>query len=243
MPKSLLAQNATRDRASYPGGKNAGGTWQWIVGLMPPHVAYCEPFAGSAAVLRRKPPALRSVALDRDRGVTTWLRQLQIPGVKVRCGCGLRWLRSHARSLDADWLVYCDPPYLASTRKKLKLYRYEWSDGHHRQFLRCATSLVCRVMISGYAAALYEDALAGWRRYEKPVMTRGGTWRTEVLWLNYDPEPGILAVAGEPVPGDNFRERERIKRLVTRWKKNYAKRPPAERKAIISALLAAVDPT
>lgn len=27
----------------YPGGKNAEGTWQWLLSQMPPHARYVEP--------------------------------------------------------------------------------------------------------------------------------------------------------------------------------------------------------
>ena len=37
-----------------------GGKWRlapWIIGHLPPHDAYCEPYGGAASVLLRKPPA------------------------------------------------------------------------------------------------------------------------------------------------------------------------------------------
>ena len=40
----------------YPGGKNAPGTWQWIVSMLPTHSVYVEPFVGSGAVLRHTSP-------------------------------------------------------------------------------------------------------------------------------------------------------------------------------------------
>lgn len=40
------------------------------------------------------------------------------------------------------------------------------------------------VVLSGYASALYDDALPGWRRTETRALADGARERTEVLWLN-----------------------------------------------------------
>jgi len=50
----------------YLGSKAASGTFQAIIAVMPPHDTYVELFAGSGAVLLRKPPAARSYAVDLD---------------------------------------------------------------------------------------------------------------------------------------------------------------------------------
>lgn len=42
---------------------------RWIVGLLPPHTVYCEPFAGSAAVLFAKPKSEIEVIADIDAGI------------------------------------------------------------------------------------------------------------------------------------------------------------------------------
>lgn len=50
----------------YLGSKAASGAYQAIIVRMPPHDTYVELFAGSGAVLLRKPPAARSLAVDLD---------------------------------------------------------------------------------------------------------------------------------------------------------------------------------
>jgi DNA adenine methylase len=100
----------------YPGGKNAGGTWQWIAAKFPTHSLYVEPFAGSFAVGRRKPPALRSIAIDADPGVVAWLEKL--PGVEAIHGCGIEWLETVGHDLAADAVVYCDPPYAPDSPRR-----------------------------------------------------------------------------------------------------------------------------
>ncbi len=50
---------------------------QWIVDLMPAHSAYVEPFAGSAAVLLRKPRSTKEVLNDWDDDVMNFWRVLR----------------------------------------------------------------------------------------------------------------------------------------------------------------------
>lgn len=234
----LTAQLA---RGNYPGGKNGAGVWQWICGLMPTHAYYAEPFVGSGAVLRRKLPALRTVALDVDPSVAAWwTKQVKWPGLEFTRGCGLQWLEAaQAQELDDDWLIYCDPPYPHATRNpgKLKVYAQEWDDAQHARLLAVVKSLPCLVMVSSYASPLYDRALHGWQRQTRWCMTRGGK-RQEVLWCNFVTPAGPV-VAGEVgrVTGDNWRERERIGRKQQRWQENYRRLPRHERRAILAGLL------
>jgi DNA adenine methylase len=48
----------------YDGGKNGSGVYQRLICMMPPHELYVEAFAGSAAILRRKRPADKSIAYE-----------------------------------------------------------------------------------------------------------------------------------------------------------------------------------
>ena len=103
-------------------------------------------------------------------------------------------------------VVYCDPPYVRSTRKKEgKVYDYEMSDSDHERFLKVAVSSPAMVMVSGYDSELYRDVLetdAGWMRLEKNHVVVRGNMRivrdqhrvTEVLWVN---EGVVDAVKGE----------------------------------------------
>lgn len=222
----------------YPGGKNAEGTWQWLVDRMPPHSLYVEPFLGSGGTLRRKIPALRSVGIDRDSEVVAHWKRVRFPGLSVVLGCGIEWLAEHVEALaGSDALVYCDPPYLLSTRVKRNLYRCEMSDADHRRLLDVLLALNCRIMLSGYASALYDRRLSGWRRAEREVMTRGGTWRTEILWENFDAvEVTDYALRA---PGRDYRERERIKKRLARWRRKFQNMPDYERRAVLAELVRA----
>jgi DNA adenine methylase len=133
---------------------------------------------------------------------------------------------------DRTTLLYCDPPYLGSTRTRA-LYNCELLEAHHHSLLlRLLRNLRCMVMISHYPCTLYDDGLKDWRRLEYRCMTRGGP-RLECCWLNF-PEPALLH---DPrFAGDGFRARERIKRKIFRWRSRFAAMPAAERQLIASAL-------
>lgn len=64
-------------------------------------------------------------------------------------------------------------------------------------------------------------------------MTRGGV-RTEKLWCNFQPS----AVHWASYAGEDFTDRQRIKRKAGRWARMYGELPPGERLAVLAALLA-----
>jgi DNA adenine methylase len=97
----------------------------------------------------------------------------------------------------ADAVIYCDPPYLDSTRSALTKrrgadYAVEYaSEAEHRELARALRSTPAAVLISGYPSPLYEDLYAGWWRIERPVdkpssLTSGGRAArgVEVIWAN-----------------------------------------------------------
>ena len=151
----------------------------------------------------------------------------------------------HANALDflsacrlrGDEFIYLDPPYLMSARKSQRnLYRHEFgSEQEHLALLKLIRSLPCKVAISGYWSELYADRLWGWRTCSFQAHTRQGM-ATEWLWLNY-PEP--VALHDYRYLGQNFRERERIKRKAKRWVNRFLSLDTLERYAIVSELSAA----
>lgn len=88
-------------------------------------------------------------------------------------------------------LFYLDPPYLPATRSpKMRsgapqhAYAFELDEPGHEKLLAAASGLAGAVIISGYASALYDDALSGWRRLERKTLADHAADRTEILWIN-----------------------------------------------------------
>jgi len=89
----------------------------------------------------------------------------------------------------ADVLHYVDPPYLPETRSSHCFrsghgYRHELSLDDHVALLEALQELKGMVVLSGYASALYDGTLAGWRTVDKATHADGARPRTERLWLN-----------------------------------------------------------
>jgi len=61
-----------------------------------------------------------------------------------------------------DELVYCDPPYLPSTRRRARLYRHDYSESDHVRLLEMLQKVPCRVVLSGYPSELYAERLRDW---------------------------------------------------------------------------------
>lgn len=219
----------------YPGSKNQTGVWSWIVHHLPAHAFYCEPFVGSGAVLRRKPPALASIVCDVEPTVIEWWRSLAWPGVKVRQECGIKWLEVHADEVGPDWLFYLDPPYPLGTRTKKSIYSNELTDDDHQRILAAISGTAARVIVSSYASPAYTSALASWYRSDQRTQTRGGP-RTETIFCNFDPRESARAHPSI-LPGRTWRERERVKRRVARWRENFRTMPRYEREAVLAELV------
>ncbi len=198
---------------SYPGSKGQAGTFQTIIGQMPPHSVYVEPFFGSGQVFWRKARAASSIVFDKRPDLIA--KAGAEAGVMARPGDALELLPALAPALTADTVVYCDPPYLLSTRSRQGrfYYEHEMTDDHHASLLALLQALPCRVLLSGYPSDLYRSQLQSWRCISYRTRTRGRSV-TECLWCNY-PEPATLH--DWRYAGKNYRERLYLKRLAKRW--------------------------
>jgi len=163
-------------------------------------------------------------------------RHFQRCQLEVRVDDGLAFLEHPDSSLYlamGSTLVYLDPPYLRSTRSSSRsLYDHEMSDTDHVRLLHWCRRAQCMVMLSGYWSELYARHLRDWRLIRFQAMTRGGP-AEECLWMNY-PEPTALHDYGHL--GEDFRERERIKRKRTRWVEKLKKMPMLERRCLLAAI-------
>jgi DNA adenine methylase len=84
-----------------------------------------------------------------------------------------------------DVLVYCDPPYVRSTRSDT-YYAHEMSDEDHEELLETLLAHPGPVLLSGYACDLYDATLLkeGWLRETRTARAEKGRVRMEVLWGN-----------------------------------------------------------
>ena len=113
-------------------------------------------------------------------------------GVVIECRPAVQVMHAH----DGDGTVhYVDPPYLPETRDRGRDYRHEMTRSDHVDLLDCLRSLRGVVVLSGYASALYDDALNGWRRIEIKTVADRAAPRTEVIWCNFADATPLFAAA------------------------------------------------
>ncbi len=214
---------------SYFGSKATSGLCQPIIAMMPPHDTYIETHLGGGAIMRRKPPALRNIAIDLDSKALGSF-ECEYPVEKMH-GCAHEFLSEYV--FHGRELVYSDPPYLHYTRTSNRRYRFDYEEQDHIELLELLKVLPCSVMLSGYPSVLYDDLLTDWGSLELQVMNQGGV-RTEKLWFNFIPD----RVHWPRYAGRNFTDRQRIKRRAENWGKRYQALPRAERLAVLSSIMA-----
>jgi DNA adenine methylase len=87
-------------------------------------------------------------------------------------------------------LVYCDPPYVHSTRVDTAAYHAEMNDKEHRDLGAMLNKCKGKVVVSGYPSALYAEIYKGWNRVQFDIANHaaGGKSKareTECLWMNF----------------------------------------------------------
>lgn len=208
----------------YDGGK--GVSFPHLINLIPPHRKYVETHLGGGAVMRNKLPAAHQVGIDLDPQVINLWRQDLAHHCDIIQGDAVDSLST--MRLNADTVIYADPPYLAETRRRVRVYRCDYSAKDHERLLECLVSLPCKILISGYPSKLYERYLAGWDVYRFEAKTHVGM-REEWVWYNY-PKPVVLH--DDRFLGNNFRERELIRRRQERLRSRISDLTEAEQASL-----------
>jgi site-specific DNA-adenine methylase len=210
----------------YPGGK--GKCYQRLINMMPPHQTYIESHLGSGAVLRNKKPADRNIGIDLDPVVhEMWASTSVAPDFERVQADATEFLANF--SYTGDELVYADPPYVASTRRRIKVYRFDFSERDHRRLLMVLRELPCKVMVSGYESPLYNEILEGWRKTHFPAKTHTEV-RQECVWMNF-PEPQQLH--DTRYLGNTFRDRQTIARRQERLRTKIGSMDAVERSDLV----------
>jgi DNA adenine methylase len=120
---------------------------------------------------------------------------------QIECADGVDVLR---RYCTPDSFAYCDPPYVAQTRRRTGGYTHEMSVEQHAALAKAILELPGKIMLSCYWHEVYEPlVVAGWRRIDIRRACPGAArarhtriegagaasskqHRIETLLLNYD---------------------------------------------------------
>ena len=112
----------------------------------------------------------------------------RLRGVQIECRPAVEVIR---RFNSPKVLIYADPPYVLHTRHG-KQYRYEMDDEGHEELLDALLAHKGPVLLSGYDNSLYNDRLQGWHREEAVSYSQTASRKTEVLWMNFEPEEQMM---------------------------------------------------
>jgi site-specific DNA-adenine methylase len=151
--------------------------------------------------------------------------------VELINGCAYGFLADY--DYQGSELIYSDPPYLMRSRSSGRRYRFDYDEQDHVELLELLKRLPCRIILSGYPSALYDELLVGWRTVELQVMNQGGV-RTEKLWFNFT----VDRLHWASCAGRNFTHRQQIKRKAANWARRYEALPRAQRLAVLAAMMA-----
>lgn len=107
--------------------------------------------------------------------------------VQIECDDALEVIKRYD---NAGCVMYIDPPYVTSTRRHSKVYKYEMDDQAHRLLSDVLHGCKGQVALSGYNGSLYDELYADWDKtvFDEKMVGSAARKRgaQEVLWCNYD---------------------------------------------------------
>jgi site-specific DNA-adenine methylase len=212
----------------YPGGK--GKCFQHIINIFPPHTTYIETHLGGGAVLRNKRAAAHSIGIDKDEQIISYWRTNYAELAEYVHADAIDFLRIYP--FKGSELIYCDPPYLSSTRKRARVYRHDLTEADHCALLDVLVQLPCLVVISGYPSELYHSRLQSWNTVTFSAKAHDSV-REECLWANYRfPE----RLHDMQYFGATYRERQNFKRRMERLRKRIQRLTRPEQHQLVQWL-------
>lgn len=107
----------------------------------------------------------------------------RLRGVQIECRPAVELIEKFNAP---EVLIYCDPPYVLSTRRG-KQYRCEMTDTDHLELLDALKRHKGPVIISGYPSDMYDAELTGWHRESCTTTDQLSQTKQEVLWMNFEP--------------------------------------------------------
>lgn len=110
---------------------------------------------------------------------------------------GIQFLHRDAREIielftdTNDCLIFCDPPYLHSTRAHQSGYAHDSNTALHVETAGLLNKVKGYAIVCGYSQdadgkdnEIYRELYAGWTRSDKEARTNSGGKRIESLWLS-----------------------------------------------------------
>lgn len=231
---------------NYRGNKGVQGLYQFIINRIPACDTFYEAFAGSAMItekvfgtagtdnndcmIRNNGSRVRPVINDCSGSLCLALRE-KFPHPTVIYNLPAVQLLSTLVARDKTAFVYCDPPYLISTRgSSRRIYKHEMSEADHIAFLSMVHTAAFNCMISHYDCKLYNRFLKNWNK-EKFLVSYHGKVVEECIYYNYNKPSKLLTYK---YVGSDCWDRQRVTRKINRLVTKLNELPELERNAVIS---------
>ncbi len=215
--------------ASRFGSRATSGPSQATIAAMPPHDVYIGPFPGGGAIMRRRPPAIRSIGIDPGRRA---LEGFDGDGAaEPRHGCALRF--PGAFPFQGRGPACRDPPHLQATRRSGRRCRHGPDDAAHVAPLTLLKPLDRQAMISGYPSRPCGTHPAG-RRPVPPRANSHAAVVTGTVRSGFGPDRLHRA----SLAGWNLTHRQTVRRRAENRGRRHAAMPPAGRLAVLAATMA-----
>lgn len=221
---------------NYPGAKTNSGLIPFMINNIPAHKRYFELFCGTAELYIRKEAAEISILADIDSKVIGEHLKKHLPADTRLYNMPFENIvHAYRNTFTRNDFMYLDPPYPGIARRSGRSY-YEHemlSIGEHTEFLELCKTIDANIMISTSPNHLYGRILSDWRVKNFETMGHRGRY-TETIYMNY-PEPEILHQYN--YLGNDFIDRQRIKRKVDRMEAKIKHLPVHERMAILQNIV------
>jgi len=235
--KSPLLKSENIFEDGYMGGKGKPAVAQTIINIFPEHTIYYEMFLGAGSVFRKKKECAVQMGFDIDPDVIAqWKKYYPKEATNIHCADAFDKLTDpyvFNYNDPKQVLIFLDPPYPLETRSSKRRYKNELTDEQHVKLLEWAVNAKYNIVISTYPNDLYASMLKDWNRTEYFSTDRRSNKRLEHLYFNFE-KPTVLHQYTHI--GNNYRERENIKRQITRWKNKFSKMSPLLQNAILNEL-------
>lgn len=213
------------------GSKGIAHLFREIINNIPPIDLFIETFGGSGIISNYIQLYCRVEINDYDTEISQALSE-ELPQ------CTNLHFKAHIAKFiypcSHRRMLFLDPPYPIKWRKGQRaLYDIEMTDEEHIELLQLAKQFQGFVMICSNENPIYQEALE--KQWRKKVITVNyhGQMVEEVLWFNYPKPTELLSYE---FAGDNFTDRQRIKRKANRWIENLRSMDPIDRNVILSSI-------
>ncbi len=236
-------------KESFTGSKGGSGVKEFIINHIPQCEIFYEGFAGKAIISE----TLLNCGANIKRIVCTEVnpktyfdlsKKLKHPKVITWLGDFIKMInRETELGLNSKIFYketdcfYFDPPYRMDSRSHKREYYgdFDWDDNAHKSFFKLVEMLNnagSKILISHYPDPIYDEQFKEWNKEDFRTRTRTVTER---LYWNFDLNAHSLATT--EFLGNDFTDRQRIKRKVERMTAKINSLPRHERQAIVESLL------